>query len=68
MSPTIKEYQVTIRWDERARYFIAEIPEIPTCAADGETHVEALSNLHQTFAVLKEAYVEEKLELPAPNL
>jgi len=67
MSYTIKDYQVTIRWDERAGYFIAEIPEIPTCAADGEIQVEALNNLHQTFAVLKEAYVEEQLELPAPN-
>jgi predicted RNase H-like HicB family nuclease len=43
------------------------VPEIPTCAADGATQAEALANLEETFAVLKEAYAEEKLTIPAPD-
>lgn len=64
---TIKDYAVQVYWDERAGYFVAEIPEIPTCAADGATQAEAMANLEETFAVLKEAYVEEGLTVPAPH-
>lgn len=64
---TIKDYAVQVYWDERAKYYVAEIPDIPTCAADGATHAEAMANLAATFAVLKEAYLEEEMTLPAPN-
>jgi predicted RNase H-like HicB family nuclease len=64
---TIKDYDIHVYWDSRAEYFVAEIQEILTCAADGATQAEAVSNLGETFAVLKEAYAEEKLELPGPS-
>jgi predicted RNase H-like HicB family nuclease len=64
---TIKDYDVHVYWDSRAEYYVAEIPEIYSCAADGPTQSEAVSNLEETFAVLKEAYVEEKLNFPTPS-
>jgi len=64
---TIKDYDVHVYWDDRAEYFVAEIPEIPTCAADGATQAGAMANLEETFAVLKEAYAEEGMGLPKPN-
>jgi len=42
---TIKDYAVQVTWDDRAGYFVAEIPEIPTCAADGKTQAEAFATL-----------------------
>ena len=63
----IKDYAVQIYWDDRAQYFVAEIPEIPTCAADGVTQIEAVANLEVTFAIMKEAYAESDLTLPAPS-
>lgn len=64
---SFKHYPVMLYWDARAGYYVAEIPDIPTCAADGPTPAEALAALESTFAVMKEAYFEEKLPLPRPK-
>jgi len=64
---TIKDYAVHVYWDDRADYFVAEVPEILTCAADGPTQAKAMANLEETFAVLKEAYAEEGIAFPQPN-
>lgn len=39
------KYEVIIYWSEEDQAFIAEVPELPGCAADGETYQEALQNL-----------------------
>ncbi|WP_420630532.1 type II toxin-antitoxin system HicB family antitoxin [Candidatus Leptofilum sp.] len=39
------KYEVIIYWSDEDEAFIAEVPELPGCAADGETHEEVLSNL-----------------------
>jgi predicted RNase H-like HicB family nuclease len=39
------KYEVIIYWSEEDEAFIAEVPELPGCAADGETYQEALQNL-----------------------
>lgn len=64
---SIKDYAVSLYWDPRAGYYVAEIPDIPTCAADGATPAEAIAALESTFAVMKEAYAEGKLALPMPK-
>jgi predicted RNase H-like HicB family nuclease len=63
----IKDYDIHVYWDSRAEYFVAEVQDIYTCAADGATQAEAIANLEETFAVLKEAYAEEKLPFPRPS-
>jgi predicted RNase H-like HicB family nuclease len=65
--PTIEDHGVHVYWDCRAGYFVAAIPDIYTCAADGATRAEAVSKLRETFATLKEAYAEEKMAFPGSN-
>ena len=37
-------YEVIIYWSEEDGAFVAEVPELPGCAADGPTHAKALAN------------------------
>ena len=39
------KYEVIIYWSENDQAFIAEVPELPGCAADGKTYREALHNV-----------------------
>ena len=39
------KYEVIIYWSDEDEAFIAEVPELPGCAADGATHAEVLNNL-----------------------
>jgi predicted RNase H-like HicB family nuclease len=36
-------YEIIIYWSDADQAFIAEVPELPGCAADGKTHREAPS-------------------------
>ncbi len=38
------KYEIIIYWSEEDKAFIAEVPELPGCMADGKTYQEALSN------------------------
>ncbi len=37
-------YEIIIFWSDEDQTFVAEIPELPGCMADGKTYQEALSN------------------------
>lgn len=59
------KYEVIIYWSEEEQAFIAEVPELPGCAADGKTYREALSNAE----VAIEEWIEtaQKLGRPIPT-
>ena len=39
------KYEIIIYWSEEDEAFIAEVPELAGCAADGSTYYEALQNV-----------------------
>lgn len=55
-------YEVIIYWSEEDQAFIAEVPELPGCAADGKTYREALGNVE---VIIKE-WIETATELGRP--
>jgi len=40
----VSKYEIIIYWSEEDRAYIAEVPELPGCAADGATYQKALAN------------------------
>lgn len=55
-------YEVIIDWSEDDEAFIAEVPELPGCAADGQSYQEAMANA----AVVMKEWVETAKELARP--
>jgi len=41
----MSKYEVIIYWSKDDQAFIAEVPELVGCAADGTTYQEALANV-----------------------
>lgn len=56
------KYEVIIYWSAEDDAFIAEVPELPGCAADGATYAEALANAE---VVIRE-WIETAKELGRP--
>ena len=56
------KYEVIIYWSKEDHAFIAEVPELPGCAADGKTHRKALANVE---VIIREWMVTAK-ELGRP--
>ncbi|HEX7343946.1 MAG TPA: type II toxin-antitoxin system HicB family antitoxin [bacterium] len=52
------KYEIIIYWSKDDEAFVAEVPELPGCAADGATHQEALANaqivIHEWLETAKE--------------
>lgn len=56
------KYEVIIYWSDEDQAFIAEVPELPGCAADGPTYKEALANVE----VVIQEWIETAKELGRP--
>lgn len=55
-------YSILMYWSDADNSFIAEVPELPGCAADGNTYREALDNAE---IVIRE-WIETAAELGRP--
>jgi predicted RNase H-like HicB family nuclease len=61
------KYEVIIYWSEDDHAFIAEVPQLPGCAADGTTYQEALKNVEGIIQEWIETAKELGRPIPTPK-
>ena len=61
------KYDVLIYWCNDDTCFIAEVPELPGCMADGESEYDCLKNLETIIDEWMETAKLEGREIPAPK-
>jgi predicted RNase H-like HicB family nuclease len=60
------KYEVIIFWSEVDQAFIAEVPALAGCAADGKSYRQALANVEVTMAEWIQTAKELGRRLPRP--
>ncbi len=60
-------YEMIIYWSEEDKAFIAEVPELPGCMADGATYQEALANAEIVIQEWIETARELGRAIPEPK-
>ena len=60
-------YEVIIYWSDVDQAFVAEVPELAGCAADGPTYQEALAAVQVVIDQWIETARELGREIPAPR-
>ena len=58
----MSKYELIIYWSDEDQAFIAEVPELPGCAADGKTYKEAVEKVE---GIIQE-WIETAKELGRP--
>lgn len=61
------KYEVIVYWSEEDEAYIAEVPELPGCMADGLTYEEAIRNAQAVISEWIETAKELKREIPTPK-
>lgn len=61
----MSKYEIIIYWSKDDNAYIAEVPELPGCAADGKSYQQALTNAE---VIIKE-WIEtaKSLKRPVPK-
>ena len=61
------KYEIIIYWSEEDQAYIAEVPELPGCAADGSTYKQAVANVEVTIQEWIETAKELGRPIPEPK-
>ncbi len=60
-------YEIILYWSKEDQAFIAEVPELPGCAADGATYQEALTNVEVVISEWIDTARELGRPIPEPR-
>jgi len=61
------KYEIIMFWSDEDKAFVAEVPELPGCMADGKTHQEALANAERVIDEWIETAKELGRTVPQPR-
>lgn len=61
------KYEIIIYWSEADQAYIAEVPELAGCAADGKSYAEALKNAETIISEWIETAKELGRTIPKPK-
>jgi predicted RNase H-like HicB family nuclease len=65
--PNDRRYEIILFWSEEDQAFIAEVPELAGCAADGSTYQEAVANAEVAVDEWIETATSLGREIPTPK-
>ncbi|HEX8565835.1 MAG TPA: type II toxin-antitoxin system HicB family antitoxin [Pyrinomonadaceae bacterium] len=63
----MSKYEIVIYWSEKDQAFIAEVPELAGCMADGESYQQALANAEIVIQEWIETAKELGRAIPKPK-
>ena len=66
MKPELR-YKIVLYWSEEDQAFVAEVPELAGCAADGASYGEALAAVEVVMREWIETATELGRPIPAPK-
>ena len=61
------KYEIIIYWSTQDGHYIAEVPELPGCMADGETLEETLAMVQEVMQLWIETAEEDGWPIPEPK-
>ena len=61
------KYEIIMYWSQEDQAFIAEVPELPGCTADGSTYQQALANVEVVIQEWLETAQELGRPIPEPK-
>lgn len=63
----IPKYEIILFWSKDDSAFIAEVPELPGCMADGQSYTEVLTNVQVIIAEWLETARLLGRQIPVPK-
>ncbi len=63
----MSQYEMILYWSQEDEAFIAEVPELSGCMADGETYLDALKNVEVIIQEWIETATELGRKIPEPK-
>jgi predicted RNase H-like HicB family nuclease len=67
MKTSKHRYEIILYWSNEDQAYIAEVPELEWCAADGKTYQEALENVEVIIDEWIETAIEKGWTIPEPK-
>lgn len=61
------KYEIIVYWSDKDNFYIAEVPELPGCMADGGSYQEAVANAEKVIKEWIETARDLGRDIPKPK-